>query len=415
MRQRARWLKGFLMTWLVHMREPSLFMREVGPAGFWVAQVLTLGVFALPELCDLLVARTAVVEQGKMQNNWKGLWQGSADCFTHWWLNIRCAWIGSVIGAIPGISASVIDWISYAHALKTEKDARLTFGRGDVRGVIAAESATCSREGGALIPTIVFGVPGSAGMAILLGAFLMHGLVPGPEMLTKHLAVTYSMVWSIAIANILGSGLCYIFSSQFAKLAGLRYTLILPSTLAIIYIGAFQGSRNWGDLYTLLAFGLLGWAMKMLKWPRPPLLLGCVLGDIVERYLFISIHADPRSEYPFYLGHADETGEDAGTGYNMNIPLPHGATAPQWFAALETACYKLAAFAPDALVVSLGVDTFAGDPLSHFALQSADFLRVGERIAHLGLPTAFVFEGGYAVAEIGINVVNVLEGFETAV
>ena len=130
--------------------------------------------------------------------------------------------------------------------------------------------------------------------------------------------------------------------------------------------------------------------------------------------LFVSIHADPRSEYPFYLGHADETGADDGAGYNMNLPLPHGASAAQWFAALETACLKLQAFAPDALVVSLGVDTFSGDPLSKFALQSADFLRVGERIGYLGLPTAFVLEGGYAVAEIGINVVNVLEGFETA-
>ena len=98
----------------------------------------------------------------------------------------------------------------------------------------------------------------------------------------------------------------------------------------------------------------------------------------------------------------------------MNVPLPHGASAAQWFAALETACIKLGTFAPDALVVSLGVDTFAGDPLSRFALQSGDFLRIGERIAHIGLPTAFVFEGGYAVGEIGINVVNVLEGFETA-
>ena len=131
--------------------------------------------------------------------------------------------------------------------------------------------------------------------------------------------------------------------------------------------------------------------------------------------LFVSIHADPRSEYPFYLGHADETGAGDGAGYNMNLPLPHGASVAHWFAALETACIKLQGFAPDALVVSLGVDTFAGDPLSKFALQSADFLRVGERIGYLGLPTAFVLEGGYAVSEIGINVVNVLEGFETAI
>jgi acetoin utilization deacetylase AcuC-like enzyme len=130
--------------------------------------------------------------------------------------------------------------------------------------------------------------------------------------------------------------------------------------------------------------------------------------------LFTSIHADPRTDYPFYLGHADETGEGAGAGFNMNLPLAAGSSTADWFAALETACIKLASYAPQALVVSLGVDTFAGDPISHFGLQSADFLRIGERIAHLGLPTVFVFEGGYAVNEIGINVVNVLEGFETA-
>jgi len=130
--------------------------------------------------------------------------------------------------------------------------------------------------------------------------------------------------------------------------------------------------------------------------------------------LFASIHADPRSEYPFYLGHADETGSGAGLGYNVNLPLPAGSSTASWFAALETACLRIAMYAPDALVVSLGVDTFAGDPLSHFALQSGDYLRVGERLAHLDLPTAFILEGGYAVQEIGINVVNVLEGFETA-
>ena len=251
---------------------------------------VVLGVFALPELCDLLVGRQIIHESSKMdKSNWAGLWQGSVDCFTHWWLVMRCSWIGSVIGAIPGISTSVIDWISYGHALKSEKGAQKTFGTGDVRGVIAAESATCSREGGALVPTIVFGVPGSAGMALLLGAFLIHGLVPGPDMLTKHLDLTYSMVWSIAIANVLGSGLCFLFSSQIAKIASLRYSLILPVVLCLIYIGAFQGTRQWGDLYSLLFFGVLAWGMKHFKWPRPPLILGFILGEIIERYLFISI------------------------------------------------------------------------------------------------------------------------------
>ena len=130
--------------------------------------------------------------------------------------------------------------------------------------------------------------------------------------------------------------------------------------------------------------------------------------------LFISLHADPRHDYPFYLGHADERGTGAGVGCNLNLPLPAGTTAAAWFTALETACIRLASFAPDALVVSLGADTFAGDPQSRFALHSADYLRMGERLAWLGKPTVFIFEGGLAVPELGLNVVNVLEGFETA-
>jgi TctA family transporter len=247
-----------------------------------------LGLFALPELCDLAIARTSIAATNKYDIK-SGMAQGARDCVRHWWLILRCSWLGSAFGAVPGIGGAVIDWLAYGHALRTEKGAAQTFGTGDVRGVIASESANNAREGGALVPTVAFGVPGSAGMAILLGAFLIHGLVPGPDMLSKHLSITYAMVWSIALANILGAGACYLFSGQFARLATLRYTLILPSVLGIIYIGAFEGSRSWGDLFSLLAFGLLGWTMKQLKWPRPPLILGLVLGDTIERYMFISV------------------------------------------------------------------------------------------------------------------------------
>ena len=250
---------------------------------------LLLGIFALPELCDLLISRTAIAQKFDRRDIYKGQWQGVKDCFQNWWLILRCSWIGGGIGSIPGISASVVDWLAYGHALKTEKGASETFGRGDVRGVIASESSNNAKEGGALVPTVAFGVPGSATMAILLGAFLIHGLVPGPDMLTKNLSITYSMVWSVALANILGAGLCYAFSPQFALLATLRYTLILPAVLGIVYIGAFEATRSWGDLFALLFFGLVGWLMKQFKWPRPPLILGAVLGDSIERYMFISI------------------------------------------------------------------------------------------------------------------------------
>lgn len=128
---------------------------------------------------------------------------------------------------------------------------------------------------------------------------------------------------------------------------------------------------------------------------------------------FASIHGDPRTEYPFYLGYADESGNRAGRGFNLNIPLQRGTEFPVWRAALADALRAIGAFRADALVVSLGVDTFEADPISGFRLRSDDYLKVGEDIAHAGLPTVFVLEGGYAVEEIGVNVVNVLEGFET--
>jgi acetoin utilization deacetylase AcuC-like enzyme len=128
--------------------------------------------------------------------------------------------------------------------------------------------------------------------------------------------------------------------------------------------------------------------------------------------MFLSLHGDPEDAFPHFLGYADERGEGEGEGFNHNYPLGPGTAFDTWGAALADACGKIAAYAPDALVVSLGVDTFEHDPISFFKLTSDDFTRYGEIIGRLGLPTLFIMEGGYAVEEIGINAVNVLQGFE---
>ncbi|MFC3532363.1 histone deacetylase family protein [Vogesella facilis] len=128
--------------------------------------------------------------------------------------------------------------------------------------------------------------------------------------------------------------------------------------------------------------------------------------------LFSSLHGDPRDSYPYFLGHRDETGAGAGLGFNHNYPLPHGTGWDGYAAALQHACDAIAAYAPDVVVISLGVDTFKDDPISHFQLESADFLKIGQTIAGIGRPTLFVMEGGYMVDDIGVNAVNVLRGFE---
>jgi TctA family transporter len=248
---------------------------------------IILGIFALPELCELAIRRTAIAENVQFTSR-QGMRQGVIDTFRNWFLVLRCGGLGAILGAVPGITGAVTDWIAYGHALQTAKGARLTFTKGDVRGVIAPEAANNAREGGSLVPMLSFGVPGGAAQAILLGAMMVHGFIPGPDMLTRHLDFTYSMVWSIALANIFGAGLCFLLSGQFAKVSTLRYTLILPVIMPVIYVGAFQGSRSWGDLFVLLTAGVIGWTMKRLKWARPPLILGLVLGVLMERYMSIS-------------------------------------------------------------------------------------------------------------------------------
>ena len=130
--------------------------------------------------------------------------------------------------------------------------------------------------------------------------------------------------------------------------------------------------------------------------------------------LFVSLHGDPALEYPFYLGYADERGAGAGLGYNRNYPMPAGTPAAAWFDTLEQACADIRQAGCDALVVSLGLDTYEGDPISHFKLTREDFRRLGALLAALQLPTVLVLDGGYATADLGLNAAAVLAGFEAA-
>src|SRR6202162_4400235 len=246
-----------------------------------------LGIFALPELCELAVSRRRIAGDNAPNINLSSQWQGVRDVAENWWLVLRCSVLGTGLGASPGIGSAVIDWIAYGYAQRTEKNAE-TFGTGDVRGVIAPESSNNAKEGGHLVPTIAFGVPAGASMAVLLGAFQMHGLQPGPEMLTKHLDVTYTIVWSLTLAHVIGALICLSGSRWLAQVSRIRPEILLPIVLSLVFVAAFQGTHDWGDLFTLFAFGIVGWFMKSLGWARSTMVLGLVIGGIFERYLFIS-------------------------------------------------------------------------------------------------------------------------------
>src|SRR5499427_4160833 len=273
----------------------------------------TLGIFALPELAELAVSRKRIAGDNAPNIDMSSQWEGVRDVARHWWLVLRCGVLGTGLGAIPGIGSAVIDWIAYGYAQRTEKNAE-TFGTGDVRGVIAPESSNNSKEGGHLVPTIAFGVPAGASMAILLGAFLMHGLTPGPEMLTKNLDVTYTIVWSLTLAHVIGALICLSGSRWLAQISRIRPEILLPIVLAFVFVAAFQGAHDWGDLYVLIGFGAVGWIMKRLGWPRPPMVLGIVIGGIFERYLNLSMQLYGIG----WLWHPSTTFHLGG----LSIPLP---------------------------------------------------------------------------------------------
>ena len=250
----------------------------------------TLGLFAIPELIDLAVKGTSIAEAkiGKLG----GVLKGIKDTFHHWKLVLRCSAIGAYIGVIPGMGGAVSQWVAYAHAVQSSPD-RERFGKGAVEGVLGPGAANNSTLAGALVPTLAFGVPGSVSTAILLGAFIIQGLVPGPPMLQPesqggNLQLTFSFVWILVLSNIITVSICFLFLNQLARITQVRGSLVIPFVLLLIYLGGFAENNTFSDLFVVLLFGALGWVMVQLDWARPPLLLGLVLGSLSENTLFLS-------------------------------------------------------------------------------------------------------------------------------
>lgn len=245
--------------------------------------IVALGIFAIPETIAMVRRATSVAQM----EYGGGLTEGIKDAFRHWFLMLRCAALGVWVGFIPGLGASVADWFAYAHAVQTEKN-RENFGKGDVRGVIAPESANNAKEGGALIPTLAFGIPGSTGLALTLIAFLAVGIDPGPKMLSEHLDLVFAMIWVLVISNLMATALCLALGRPMAKISFLPYYVVAPMIIILCFMAAFSANFDWLDLVSLMVVSAVGYFMKELDWPRPPMIIGVVLGEKMERYFWLS-------------------------------------------------------------------------------------------------------------------------------
>lgn len=246
--------------------------------------IVGLGIFAIPEIIDLLRRERAIAERAALGAGWA---RGVRDWFANKWLSLRCALIGVTVGVVPGLGGSVVDWIAYGHAVQSTPD-KSGFGSGNIRGVIGPESSNNAKEGGGLVPTLVFGIPGSGSMAIFMGAVTLLGtgdIEMGPRMLSpSFLDITYSIVWLLALANVVGTVLCIALSGQIARLTTIPFTLLAPFLFMLITFAAFQSGQSLGDLVALFALGLVGILLKRFDWSRPAFLIGFVLSRPAEAF-----------------------------------------------------------------------------------------------------------------------------------
>jgi len=241
-----------------------------------------LAMFAIPEMLALGAGESAVdYSSSARRYSISEVWSGILDVLRHWGLTVRTSLIGAAIGLVPGLGGDAASWICYGHAAQSARNPE-RFGKGAVEGVIAPETANNSKEGGALLPTLFFAVPGSSGMALLLGAFLMLGIQPGPTIVSENLELVWTLIWALAVANVLCAVILIAVTPWLGSLASVRPPLLIPFVLVFALLGSYLSSGAWQNLVLIFFMAALGYMCRRHSWPRPPFVIGVVLGPVAE-------------------------------------------------------------------------------------------------------------------------------------
>ena len=252
-----------------------------------------IGLFALPELVDLMMSRRAVAAEGAQFGRSEVL-RGVRYGLSRWKMTVRQSVFGVFLGAIPGVGSAVVDWLAYAFGIVLTKD-RSEFGKGSLDGVLFAESAQNAKEAGAALPTLALGVPGAPTWALVVVAMIPYGVAPGPEMLGSQAHITILLVITLALANLIISGIGVGVTGFLARLTTVPYPIIGAVVIPIALLSTFVDTTSWRGIQIALGIGAMGLVMKRYNWPRPPMILGFILVDVIERNHFnaVSIHGYP--------------------------------------------------------------------------------------------------------------------------
>lgn len=256
--------------------------------GLSIVPVL-IGIFAIAEMINLYVAGGPIArESDEDVVRVVGTKDGIKSVLANPRTVFAGSTLGSLIGMLPGAGGTVAAFLSYSFVAQTSKDNE-KFGSGDIRGVIGPESANNAKDGGSLIPTLAFGVPGSAEMALFLGVLILHGMDPGPLLLIEREATIFVLILALLLATLLSAALVLLVARWFARIAHVDSSLLIPCVITISFVGAYALRNSIGDVFVAASFGLFGYVMIRTGYPRVAFVIAFVLGDLMETNFMLSM------------------------------------------------------------------------------------------------------------------------------
>ncbi len=246
-----------------------------------------IGLFAISQMIDLAVKGGSIAGGAETLNmKITGVMEGVKSVFRNWSTMLTGSAIGTFIGAVPGVGGTVAAFLSYSTQVQRDSNPDVPYGKGNIKGVIAPESANNAKDGGSLIPTLAFGIPGSAETAVFLGAMILHGLEPGPTLLQEHTDEIYTLILSLTVACVVATLIVLALARPMAYLTLVDSHILVPVVTVVALIGAYALSGEFGDVVVALAFAIIGYLMIRFQYPRITFTIALVLGEVTERSFF---------------------------------------------------------------------------------------------------------------------------------
>ena len=240
------------------------------------------GMFALSQMIELGLKGGSVAGMGTARQKISGVWEGVKSVFVHWTVLLRGSAIGTIIGAIPGLGGTVASFIAYTSTVQASRDPE-SFGKGNILGVIAPESANNAKDGGSLVPTVAFGIPGSAETALFLGILVLHGIDPGPSILLDNQREVYGLIMALTVSAVGASLIGLIFARWLVLITYVNVHFLVPVVIAVSLTGVYVLDGKPGDVVLAMVMGIVGYLMIRFDYPRLTLVIALVLGETAER------------------------------------------------------------------------------------------------------------------------------------